>query len=163
MLRIIIACAAAVIPAYTGICASERVKRRERELCLILQDIILITNCVKYTKEPPCEIFKKCASGIIKNAAQFDGTGVNTGNFHPAWEKAVSSDKVLSEKDKQVLRALGASLGGSDTEGQAGVLESARAALTAQCEEARAAAAEKSKLYRKLGILCGIAAAALII
>ena len=162
MLKIIIAFAAAVIPAYAGMRAARHVQRREYQLSLILQDIILITNCVKYTKEPPVDIFKKCASDIIKKVIAGIDVTLPHKNFHPVWERAVHDDKTLSEKDKQILHSLGASLGASVSDGQAAVLESTKVSLSAQLEEARTASAEKSKLYRKLGILCGIAAAAVI-
>ena len=90
----------------------------------------------------------------------------NAPDIRAAWEKACAELKLLpccKPEEAALLSELGASLGKSDAAGQLSLiaLYRERTALLAKC--AAAEAAQKGKLFRSLGMLCGIGAAIMII
>lgn len=92
---------------------------------------------------------------------------INDGTvFHTAWNKAVNSidsTKGISSTDKAILCEFGRGLGTSDIEGQISHCELATISAKKQLQDAYTQKDTKTKLYKTLGTLAGIAAALLLI
>ena len=86
-------------------------------------------------------------------------------DFHTAWEQACGSltQNGFGEEEAELLRELGKSLGTSDAAGQLKLLELNEERIAALYSSAEADYAAKGKLFRSVGMLCGIGAAILII
>lgn len=85
-------------------------------------------------------------------------------SFHKAWQTA--SEKAarlyyLGEDDKRMLIGFGDGLGVSDTEGQMSHIELYTHLIEERLEKSQKETERKSKVYRLLGILGGMAAAVL--
>ncbi len=76
---------------------------------------------------------------------------------HPGvlWSEAVEADTAVAAPAKEILRALGASLGTTDVQGQLAALELHRAQMQALAAEMKKNSHKKGKLYSQLGVLAG--------
>lgn len=68
----------------------------------------------------------------------------------------------LTPQDMQLLDDFGARLGATDADGQLAHIAHYRDIFSARLEEARQASAQKSKLYKTLGLFGGVSAALLL-
>ena len=75
----------------------------------------------------------------------------------------VSQENNLQNSDIELLRAFGAPLGTTDLEGQLSHLALYRTLLQKQRDDAAQTAAEKSRLYRTLGLFGGVCAAIMLL
>ncbi len=69
----------------------------------------------------------------------------------------------LNSRDMALLTEFGERLGTTDTEGQLAHIAHYRALFARQLEEASADAAQKSRLYRVLGLFVGVSAALMLL
>ena len=85
-------------------------------------------------------------------------------DFHAVWRRETAHlPAELSDRDVQLVRQFGESLGTSDIAGQLALCEECGRRLEEQREEARAQQREKSRLYGSLGLLAGLGAALLVV
>lgn len=86
--------------------------------------------------------------------------------FDIRWERAVNNiprSRALNNSDKELLISFGTKLGKTDVEGQLSHIELYRAMLQKQLSLAEEAAAQKSRLFKTLGLFGGVSAALLIL
>lgn len=75
-----------------------------------------------------------------------------------AWEKCIeSSDLMLTHEDKEALKSLGKMLGTTDLEGQVNQLNLVNIFLDEQIKEAIELRNKNETMYKKLGIIIGLA------
>ena len=75
-----------------------------------------------------------------------------------AWEKSIDSSKVmLLEEDKEALKSLGKLLGSTDISGQVNQLKLVNIFLDEQIRDAATSREKNEKMYKKLGIIVGLA------
>ena len=86
-----------------------------------------------------------------------------TGDFHPLWNDGVKKQPYLTPTDRELLFALGDRLGETDLEGQLSFLELTCEMLKKQQTEAAENYRKKGRMYRSVGILCGIAAGIMVL
>jgi len=84
-------------------------------------------------------------------------------NWRENWDYIAQGYTCLKPPERDVLKAVGRSLGTSDTEGQLAMLKTNAKLLEAFRAEASGEYVSKGKLYRTCGVLAGIFAAVLII
>ena len=85
-------------------------------------------------------------------------------DFHAVWRRETARlPAELTERDAELIRRFGESLGTSDIAGQLTLCEEYGARLEEQRDEARTQQREKSRLYGTLGLLGGLGAALLVI
>lgn len=97
---------------------------------------------------------------FIKDIAE---NGDSNGNFHPRWSEGVAAIPYLNAEDKALLLSLGEGLGTTDLDGQLKLIEINRELLCIQCDEARRDVSSKGKMYRSVGVLCGLAAGIVVL
>ncbi len=86
--------------------------------------------------------------------------------FDTSWEQAVGNlpkTYALDNSDKELLISFGTKLGKTDVEGQLSHIELYRAMWQKRLSLAGEAAAQKSRLYKTLGLFGGVSAALLIL
>ena len=75
-----------------------------------------------------------------------------------AWEKCIDNSKVmLLDEDKEVLKSLGKLLGSTDISGQVNQLNLVNTFLDEQIRDADELSKKNEKMYKKLGIIVGLA------
>lgn len=159
MLRVIAAFIALACCAAEGYRRSARLKIRVESLGEIermLSDFAIEIRCCALTVDELmrrrdgrfAELFARCREG--------------TENAKSAWEAACG---LLPQKDEEtaLLRELGRSLGTSDRAGQLQLLELYSERISALRAAAESSCAQKAQAVLRVGILCGIAVAVLII
>lgn len=75
-----------------------------------------------------------------------------------AWEKSIDNSKImLLEDDKEALKSLGKLLGSTDISGQINQLKLVNTFLDEQIRDAVELKEKNEKMYKKLGIIVGLA------
>ncbi len=85
------------------------------------------------------------------------------GNFHLLWGEGIKKQPFLTAKDRELLNMLGDSLGQTDTEGQLSFLEMYEELIKRNLEQAAKDYAEKGRMYRSVGLLCGLAVGIMVL
>ena len=81
-----------------------------------------------------------------------------------AWEKRIDSSNImLLQDDKEALKSLGKLLGKTDIEGQISQIRLVNNFLDIQIEEATESKNKNEKMYKKLGLIVGIATVIVLI
>lgn len=149
-----------IICTVMGYYFSKRLKMREEQLCETLLFIKELTVQIRYTNAKIGDILKNASDNIAYRNLYFvtDCILLNENeDFHLIWQEGVKKQPFLNQRDKELLFALGEHLGETDSEGQLSFLEMTEAMLAEQREEAREERSTKSKMYRSVGLLCGLA------
>lgn len=143
-----------------GFYLSKRLKEREERLCSVLLLIKELIVQIRYTNAKIGDILKNAAVNCSYKDLYFVTDCLylkENEDFHKAWSEGVKKQMFLNPRDKELLFALGEHLGETDLEGQLSFLEITEALLSEQREEARKEHSTKSKMYRSVGLLCGLA------
>lgn len=159
MLRFIAAFIALACCAAEGYRRSARLKTRVKSLGEIermLSGFAIEIRCSALTVD---ELMRNSRGRFAELFAQCRG---NSENSKSAWERACG---MLPQKDEEtaLLRELGRSLGTSDRAGQLQLLELYSARISELRSIAELSCSQKAQAVFRVGILCGIAAAVLII
>ena len=81
-----------------------------------------------------------------------------------AWNKSIEkSNTYLNKEDIENIKSFGKMLGKTDKEGQVSHLELTKTFIEIQIEKARKEEEKNSKLYKTLGVLCGLALVIILI
>ena len=143
-----------------GFYFSKSLKEREERLCSVLLLIKELTVQIRYTNAKIGDILKSAAENSAYRNLYFvtDCLFLNENeDFHKTWSEGIKRQAFLNQRDKELLFALGERLGETDSEGQLSFLEMTEAMLSEQREEAREERSAKSRMYRSVGLLCGLA------
>lgn len=159
MLRVIAAFIALICCAAEGYRRSAKMRQRVEflaELERMLSEFAIEIRCAALTVDE----LMRCANGHF--AELFAKCRSDSENARSAWEYACEA---LPQKDEEtaLLHELGRSLGTSDREGQLQLLELYSARISSLRVSAEAVCSQKAQAVFRVGILCGIAAAVLII
>lgn len=156
----------AVSGAAAGLYFSFRLKEREKVMSEAMLLIKELSVKIRYTNSEIGEMLKTAAQNgtyekllfvtLCKNIKDGD-------NFHVLWNEGVKNQPYLTLRDREILSALGDRLGETDCDGQLSFLELTEELIKGQREEAAADYSNKGKLYRSVGILCGLAVGIMII
>lgn len=85
-------------------------------------------------------------------------------SFPAAWEKAVKETQMkLNKENATLLLSMSDILGASDAQGQLNMLDMVEQSFKRSLEEAEKNAVVKGRMYRSLGILCGLGLGVLFI
>ena len=143
-----------------GMYFSKRLKEREGQLCAVLLFIKELTVQIRYTNSKIGDVLKEASTNAAYQKLFFitDCSVISENDdFHKIWSEGVKKQPFLDQRDKELLFALGERLGETDADGQLSFLELTEAMLSAQREEAREDYSKKSRMYRSVGLLCGLA------
>lgn len=143
-----------------GFYFSKRLKMREAQLCASLLLIKELIVQIRYTNAKIGDVLKTAAENTAYKNLFFVTDCLlldENEDFHRVWQEGVKKQAYLNQRDKELLFALGEHLGETDSEGQLSFLEMTETMLAEQREEAREERSAKSRMYRSVGILCGLA------
>ena len=144
-----------------GLYRSAELKKREALLSEIIRLLEKMAVQIRYRALPLGELFAEVNAGrFIEKVNRYNGSGVN---WRGAWNEAVCDFSELTAEDREILLAVGNSLGQSDAEGQISMLEQERQLLCAHLKEAAESSAKKGAMYRSVGLLAGLGLAIIVI
>lgn len=149
-----------------GFSLADRLVKRQQQLKQLTGLMHLLENEIRYMSNLLADAFEKITDDRMTEAAAFftESASIlrkeNETSASEAWRRAVAKcikNTSLDKEDERVLLSFGNMLGNSDTEGQ---LKNIRFIIS-RLEEREQNAEEKRKrgepMYRKLGILAGLA------
>jgi stage III sporulation protein AB len=146
---------------------SNRYSQRANNLRQMKKALNILEAKIVYTYEPLPDIFleiSKKMNGdvgklffVARKYMEIDFAG-------DAWEKSINdSNIILQEEDKEALKSLGKLLGNTDVDGQISQIRLVNNFLDIQIEEAIESKNKNEKLYKKLGVIVGIAVVIVLI
>lgn len=155
-----------VLGAAAGLYFSFRLKEREKVMSEVILLIKEISVGIRYTNSEIGEMLKAAALNGTYERLLFVTLCANIkdgDNFHGKWNEGVKSQPYLTLRDREIIAALGDRLGETDSDGQLSFLELTEEMIKSQRDRAAADYLNKGKLYRSVGILCGLAVGIMII
>lgn len=147
--------------SIAGIMKSLSIKKRVKFLSQCAEMLEEFEVRIRYGSEEIAEIITELAASGRYGRLGFLAE-ITERDFRPQWEKAVQR-LPLNKDDARLLLDLGARLGASDLAGQLSMLESAKIRLERSLEDAAKEYAEKGRMFRSAGVLCGIACAVAVL
>ena len=152
--------------AATGIWFSKRLKEREHFMSSVILLIKELTVQIKYTNSEIGTMLKNAAQNQAYQNLLFVTSCISiseNGNFHDLWNDGVKKQPYLTLADRELLFALGDRLGETDLDGQLSFLELTCEMLKKQQGEAAENYRKKGRMYRSVGLLCGLAAGIMVL
>ena len=144
-----------------GIKISNKYVERANNLKQIKKALNIFETKIMYTYEPIPDVFFEISKKIKGNVGKlfYDASKQMQLDFAgEAWEKSINNSNLeLSEDDKDALKSLGKLLGNTNIEGQLNQLKLVNSFLSEQIEEANESRNKNEKMYKKLGIIVGLA------
>ena len=165
-INIVLSLLMAAFGTAAGLYFSFRLKEREKVMSEVMLLIKELSVQIRYTNSEIGEMLRAAARNEAYKRLLFITFCADTemgGNFHVKWNEGVRNQPYLTSRDKEVLTALGDRLGETDCDGQLSFLEMTEELIRGQREQAAADYSNKGKLYRSVGILCGLAAGIMVI
>lgn len=165
-MNIVLSVITAAFGAVVGLYFSLRLKEREKVMSEVMLLIKELTVQIRYTNSEIGEMLRAAARNEAYERLLFValcGDEENGDNFHVKWNEGVKNQPFLTLRDREVLTALGGRLGETDRDGQITFLEMTEELVKGQREQASADYLNKGKLYRSVGILCGLAVGIMVI
>lgn len=163
---ILLAIITAAFGGFIGLFFSFKLKEREK----IMSSTLLLTKelsvQIRYTNAEIGEILSRAAAKAEYKDLCFIEECIKLNendNFHLLWREGVKKQPFLTEKDRELLNSLGESLGQTDTEGQLSFLEMYQELIKKRLDQAAKDYTDKGKMYRSVGLLCGLAAGIMIL
>ena len=146
-----------------GYLISKRYSNRVKILKDIKSGLNIFAVKINFSCEILSEIFEDisnklngAASNIFKDTITILNEN-NTNTIGNAWEKSIEKNSSqLKKEDIDVLKTLGKMLGNTDIEGQINQINLVESFLEKQIEDSQEEQLRNSKLYKKLGFICGL-------
>lgn len=155
-----------VFGTAAGLYFSFKLKEREKIMSEVILLIKELSVQIRYTNSEIGEMLRTAARNEAYERLRFValcGDTENGDNFHLKWNEGVKNQPYMTARDREILTALGDRLGETDSDGQLSYLEMTEELIKGQREQASADYLNKGKLYRSVGILCGLAVGIMII
>lgn len=144
-----------------GINISKKYVERANNLKQIKKALHIFETKITYTYEPIPDVFFEISKKIKGDVGKlfFDASKQMQLDFAgEVWEKCINNSNLgLVEDDKEALKSLGKLLGSTDIEGQISQIRLVNTFLDSQIEEATESRNKNEKMYKKLGIIVGLA------
>ena len=150
------------LAVYIGNSKASQYIARVRELISIKSALNILENKIKFTQTPLEEIFntivENCSEINIKKIFQKISEELKrNANIHKSWEKAINKEETnLTKEDIKILVDMGKILGVTDVDGQVSNIKITSSFIDRQIENAEQEKAKNVKLFRTLGIVCGL-------
>lgn len=161
MLKMIMLLAVFGTISMIGIKISNRYVQRANNLKQIKKALNIFETKIMYTYEPIPDVFLEIAKKIKGDVGKlfFEASKQMQLDFAgEAWEKCINNSNImLLEEDKEALKSLGKLLGNTDIEGQISQIRLVSTFLDEQIKEATESRNKNEKMYKKLGVIVGIA------
>lgn len=150
-----------------GVKISNRYTERANNLKQIKKALNIFETKIMYTYEPIPDVFLEISKKIKGDVGKLflDASRNMSLDFAgDAWEKSLNNSNImLLEDDKEALRSLGKLLGSTDIDGQLSQIRLVNGFLNEQIKEAIEQKNKNETMYKKLGIIVGLAVVIVLI
>lgn len=147
-----------ITSAYIGIIKSKTYEIRVVELNKFRNALVMFKTKIEFTYEPIKNIFEEISKIIYldeKNIFKF--TIESDEEINEAWSNSADRlSNVFNKEDIDVIKMLGKLLGKTDIEGQVSEILLTQNLIERQIEKAENEKTKNSKLYKTMGIICGL-------
>lgn len=144
-----------------GIKIASTYKIRANNLKQIKKGLKILETKIMYTYDQLPDLFLEISQKLKGDVGKlfFDaGQRMNIEFAGEAWEKSIDSSKLgLNKDDKEALKSLGKLLGNTDIQGQLNQLYLVNEFLDEQIKDAIKEKEQNEKMYKKLGVIVGLA------
>ena len=156
-----------IVSAYIGFYKSKKFFYRVKALKDFKSALNIFRSKIEFTYEPIGDIFNEISKviylgedNIFKNFNKIESRE----DTNIAWNKTVEESCFeFTNEDKEVLKLLGKMLGKTDKTGQISQIDLVDNFLDKQILEAEEEKNKNEKLYRTLGIVCGLVIAIILV
>lgn len=148
----------AFVTAYIGFLKAADYEVRCLDLKLFQNALIVFKSEIEFTHEPINNIFESISHIIYQDKDNvFINTNIQNDSLYKSWSKAVDmTRKGFNNEDIKIIKSFGKLLGKTDIKGQINEIELTLKLIEKQIENAENEKEKNSKLYKTLGITCGI-------
>ena len=148
----------AFVTSYIGFLKAADYEVRCLDLKLFQNALIMFKSKIEFTHEPIKNIFESISHIIYQDKDNvFLNTNIQDDSLYNSWSKAVDmTKKGFNNEDIKIIKSFGKLLGKTDINGQINEIELTLKLIEKQIENAEKEREKNSKLYKTLGITCGI-------
>lgn len=145
------------ISSYLGVCKSKEYENRVKSLTLFQSALVMFKSKLEFTYEPIKSIFEDISKVIYKNKENiFEKVIKSEKDIYISWKEAVNEENDFSKEDKEIIEMMGKLLGKTDLDGQVNEINLSLNLVEKQIKLAEAEKQKNVKLYKTMGIVCGI-------
>ena len=156
-----------VITTIIGVLISQKYSNRVKSLKQMKSCLNLFKTKIQFTYEPLPNIFNEIAQKVNTEVGKIFSIASQKMKLLPAgiaWEQSIEeSNTNINKEDKDILKTLSKLLGQTDIDGQLSQIELVSNFLEEQILQASMENSKNSKLYKKLGVIIGIALVIILI
>lgn len=167
ILKYIDICLIIIVSSYIGFYKSKKFSNRVKNLKDFKSGLSVFKSKIEFTYEPIKDIFEEISKIIYqnnKNIFKDFCESINDEDVSITWNKTVENSNFdLKNEDKEVLRLLGKMLGKTDKTGQISQIDLVDNFLDKQILEAEEEKQKNEKLYKTLGVVCGLVIAIILV
>lgn len=146
-----------LISSYLGIDKAKEYENRVKELIKFQSALVMFKSKLEFTYEPIKNIFEDISKVIYREKDNIFIKVVNSKeDIFTSWKNAVESEKHLTQEDKEIIEMIGKLLGKTDLSGQVNEINLGLNLVDKQIQIADSQMRKNVKLYKTMGIVCGI-------
>ena len=149
-----------LVSSYIGIFKSKKFSNRVIELKKVKSSLGFFKSKIEFTYEPVKEIFEDISKLIYENNENIFkcfNDNLEKMDCTDAWSYAVNNTYTnLKEDDKEIILMLGKLLGKTDKNGQISEIDLVSKFLDKQINDSEEDKQKNEKLYKTLGVVCGL-------
>lgn len=146
-----------IVSSYLGIYKAKEYENRVKELTKFQNALIMFKSKLEFTYEPIKNIFEDISKIIYKQKDNiFEKVIKSEKDIYISWKEAVQEEKNFSKEDKEIIEMIGKLLGKTDLDGQVNEINLGLNLVEKQISFAESERQKNVKLYKTMGIVCGI-------
>ncbi len=146
--------------AGTGLLLSKGLARRTELLQLIERLLLTLSNDLRYQKTPTLRLLREIGQdesyAKLQFLSAFEEPTAKIAPISQLWDSALKKQMGLQNEELELLRETGRILGASDSESQVNALTLQQKKLELIITEAAQKQQTQGKLFRSMGVLCGL-------
>ncbi|MBQ7410330.1 MAG: stage III sporulation protein AB [Clostridia bacterium] len=147
-----------IICSYIGIIKAKKFETRLIELKKFQNALTMFKTKIEFTYEPIKNIFEEISKIIyLEEKNIFKLVIESEDEINQAWKISVDEfHEVFNKEDIDVIKMFGKLLGKTDIEGQVSEILLTQNLIEKQIEKAEYEKSKNSKLYKSMGVICGL-------
>lgn len=147
-----------LICSYIGIVKAKTYENRVIELNKFENALVMFKSKIEFTYEPLKNIFGDISKLIYKDEKNiFNLTIKKEKDINSSWNEAIDELKInLNNEDKEIIKMFGKLLGKTDIKGQINEISLTQNLIEKQIEKAEVEKCKNVKLYKTMGVVCGL-------
>ena len=147
-----------MICSYIGYIKAKIFEKRVIELNQFQNALVMFKSKIEFTYEPINSIFADISKVIYLNEENIFYKTINfKEEIYSSWIKAIDETRNnLNKEDKDVIKMFGKMLGKTDISGQVNEICLTQSLVEKQIQKAEEEKNKNMKLYKTMGVVCGM-------